>query len=221
MLIVIEGIDGCGKDLIADGLVEHLGSNAQKLAFPNDRGETGPLIRSYLSGDWKVKKESVIPSGKVDWTTASAMVFQALQVTNRMESMMRLKGYRASKGKHLVLSRYWQSGYVYGVLDGLSRRWLKNIHAAMVQPDLSILIDAKPVITLKRCTNRSKKLEIYEGDLKKARAQRAEYLKLWKHKASPSWAVINGDGSKENVLSQAIQAFEDYKIHNWLTNESI
>lgn len=64
MLIVIEGVDGSGKQTQADLLQKRLtekGKKAVKLTFPNYDGETSALVKMYLSGKFGKDADAVNP----------------------------------------------------------------------------------------------------------------------------------------------------------------
>ena len=180
MLIVIEGADGCGKDTVAD--VVALGLQCSRLSFPNDGGYTGPLIREYLRGRWEVRSRD--PQGELHKDDlASAMAFQALQIANRMEVMPRLLDAELGglQGLTTVVSRYWQSGWVYGQLDGLDREWLERVHEGMAQPSVNVLLDADASVCLARRAARDgvKQAERYEGHLAFTERVVSLYRELW------------------------------------------
>ena len=159
MIICIEGIDGCGKTTVANALAKEFG--CEVISFPNDSAYTGPLIRAYLRKEWHTSFYGAEMQNDAPelMQYASALTFQALQIANRMELMPKIQA-AAFNGDNLILCRYWQSAWVYGQLDGLSREWLEQTHATIVQPDINVLLDAPlledPVgICLKRLDRKS------------------------------------------------------------------
>ncbi|MBO7208669.1 MAG: thymidylate kinase [Clostridia bacterium] len=64
MLIVIEGVDGSGKQTQTELLLKKLkdsGKKAVKLTFPNYEGETSALVKMYLSGKFGKDADAVNP----------------------------------------------------------------------------------------------------------------------------------------------------------------
>lgn len=182
MLVVIEGPDGVGKDTVADGLAQSL--NAARLNFPNDQGVTGPMIRAYLRKEWYVQPASVENTRRTldaDQLRYSALALQALMVANRLEAHAYLKRFAKSTKRHLVVCRYWQSGWVYGQLDGLSRDFLYSQGRALLQADANVFLDANPETCMERRASRdgAQAPERYEGKLALTQRVVALYRELW------------------------------------------
>jgi thymidylate kinase len=166
MLIVIEGCDGSGKSTVAENMAQRLGCRV--LSFPNDAGVTGPMIRSYLRQEWWIHRafdsegndcrNLQYPFRPPVDCVGDALVFQALHIANRMEVMPKLQAaaadYTPYHAVNLILARYWQSGWVYGQLDGLDPQWLRDVHQGMAQPTLNILLDLDPQTAMKRRADR-------------------------------------------------------------------
>lgn len=181
MLVVIEGPDGVGKDTAADGLAKSL--NAARLNFPNDQGVTGPMIRSYLKNGWSCRRH-IYADGTPqveDSKALGAFALQALMVANRLEAHAYLKRFAKSTKRHLVVCRYWQSGWVYGQLDGLSRDFLYSQGRALLQADANVLLDAEPATCMERRAYRdgAQAPERYEGKLALTQRMVALYRELW------------------------------------------
>ena len=49
-LIVIEGLDGCGKSTQLDMLHDKYGDKAKFISFPNYDSPSGSIVKDYLSG---------------------------------------------------------------------------------------------------------------------------------------------------------------------------
>lgn len=195
-LIVIEGPDCSGKNTVADALARQLG--AKRLDFPDRTNTvTGPLIDGYLKRRWRVecREADGSYSGKKADDLAGALAFQALQVTNRMEHFWALSAAKQSATEHLVLVRYWQSGWVYGQLDGLDPVFLRGVHRGLPQPDLNILLD----VSAEECERRraardgAKAPEIYEGKLAFTRRVIDLYRACWAEGARTGigWIVVD------------------------------
>lgn len=201
MIVCVEGADGCGKTTLALALAEALRCDC--IQFPYDLSITGPLIRGYLRKEWGLL-------GEIDADRCGAIVHQALQVANRMEQMQRLHDARRT-GSHLVLSRYWQSGWVYGQVDGLEAEWLQSLHHHMVQPDVAILIDVAPEICMSRRETRDGPAtpERYEGRLDRTRKIVELYRKLWaegsKMESRTRWFSIDGSGTAQATLVRGLE----------------
>jgi thymidylate kinase len=188
------------------------------MAFPNDAGYTGPMIRDYLKRKWCVIapvsdlecKDKVPPYPD---SHAGALAFQALQVANRMEAMPRLQlAVRSTLAKEaMILARYWQSGWVYGKLDGLDPVWLTKVHAGMAQAHINILLDLPAEEAMRRRAARDGALapERYEGRLSFTEKAAALYRELWGRPRASSegkWVVVNASQSLQGVLTDCLAA---------------
>lgn len=207
MLIVLEGGDGCGKTTVAEELGKRL--NAEVMPFPNDAGVTGPLIRAYLKRQWWVdgKKAVVDLFGKKPdaepFALHGALAFQALQVMNRMEYMGKLMDASLDEpeGPRIILARYWQSGWVYGGLDGLDRDFLKHVHSTMAEPHLNILLDisADEAMRRRRARDGSMAPERYEAARDFVGQVVDSYRTLWSGQPGKSWVRIDANQPFQQV----------------------
>lgn len=207
MIVVIEGADGCGKTSVAESVAKRIGGGL--ISFPNDGGYTGPAIREYLRKEWSVSEDEN-GRGLIDEKFTGALALQGLMVANRMELMPRL-GRAAWMGtEKLVLARYWQSAWVYGQLDGLDPQWLLDVHAAMVRPNVSILLRASAEVCMERRAARDGQLapERYEGKLDFTKRIVGLYDQLWDRtpKANGKSWVIDAERPFEEVVDQVMAA---------------
>lgn len=191
MLIVICSIDGAGKDTLADGIAEALGYG--RFSFPDYTTDLGERIKAHLRGEENYPPE----------------VFQAMQVTNKLERIKLLTD-AAEHMRDVVLTRYWQSAEVYGALDGVDRDWSRRIHATLPRASINILVDIDPKEAIRRQVTRGLPTERYEGNLAKARMAMELYRSIWEEYAGPRWIVIDGSGSKEETLARAMTAIRPY-----------
>lgn len=213
MLICIEGPDGCGKDTVANAVAESMG--ASRLNFPNDQGVTGPMIRAYLRKEWHVSNAHGLVPGHFLYREgidkASALAFQALQVANRMESMVRLNA-AVTGDTDLVLARYWQSAWVYGQLDGLDPDWLVRLHEAMARPQINVLLDvpAETCMARRAARDGAATPELYEGRLDFTRRVVDLYRKLWRQnlvgdEGDGPWHIVDADRDVGLVIADVIE----------------
>lgn len=178
------------------------GHVVESMSFPNYETPTGKLILEMLKGTRELGLWGNIVIGPYsfegrlqrDAGTANALVLQALMTANRYEQFEKLRGWgcgfshddeKAGKvpawfykaietGKEavLVLDRYWLSGLVYGMADGLDREWLLAIHAAL-PPVHHIFLDVDRAEAVHR---RPELRDRFERDEKKQAQVRELYL---------------------------------------------
>lgn len=219
-MIVIEGADGCGKDTVADAVARLL-TGSERLNFPNDKGVTGPMIRAYLNRRWHIQED--FQDAPLRNPYFDALAFQALQVANRMEVMPRLldASLNEPEGPVVVLARYWQSGWVYGQLDGLDPEFLLGLHKAMAVPHLNVLLDVPADVCMaRRAARDGVKTERYEGKLDFTAKVVDLYRRLWAQQSeAPSdlrlgerWLMVDATRPVEDVIDEVTAAAGDLLI---------
>lgn len=151
VILVVEGIDGCGKTQVCAAVARALAHRLPQLvvaqmAFPNRTTPTGVIIDAHL--------RSTV--GRPTWLDPYA--HQALQVVNRLERLPEL----VDPGRVNVLSRYTTSAFVYGALDGCELAWLARVTAALPDADLHVLLACDPAVALARMRARGVTSDAYE-----------------------------------------------------------
>lgn len=154
-LVAIEGIDGSGKATMSAALAAQYGG--QVFAFPEYGTVVGQALLGNLRGEWFAHKacESVIayPAGKsadapmaclrplaeTHGVPLNALVRQALMTVNRYQAQNRLLA--ALEKAPLILDRYWLSSLAYGLAEGLPEQIIRDMSSALLQPDLTIILD--------------------------------------------------------------------------------
>ncbi len=178
-IISIEGLDQSGKRTQTRRLVARLKKNGfqvEHLSFPDYSTVIGREIEAFLAGE----------------RTYNSQTRHMLLSLNRWERKDDLDRW-LGEGKVVVLNRYSGSNYAYGSANGLALDWLMNLEKGLPQPDLTILLDVSPSVSLKR---KALGRDVHERDQKFLRRVRKEYLKLaeqW------SWSVLEGDVALEKV----------------------
>jgi thymidylate kinase len=172
---------------------------AQLFKFPDRSYPFGELIYRHLAEEWWVDSKDSME----EVHRQNAMVFQALQMTNRLEVLPALRA--ALKDRHVVCDRYWQSGYAYGVADGLDGDHLANLLSIMPEPDLNILFHM-PVERARERRPTSRDRYENQGTGFMQRVQK-NYLHLWgSHVGDLRWVIVNADQPPENVLTDVLLA---------------
>lgn len=135
-LIAIEGIDGAGSSTQTKMLVDALnalGYPAVATKEPNPDGHIEPVIRALL------REEGAEPA-------LDALLFAA----DRVEHVERfIKPWLEAK-KVVVTDRYLESTLAYQSAQGLDPRWILSINRGAVKPDLTIILDVDPALSLPR-----------------------------------------------------------------------
>lgn len=219
MFVVVEGIDAAGKATQSRLLADRMG--ADLYSFPDYGTTTGHLIKGHLTRMWSAQPVGTLEDqSPADVAMINALVFQALQLTNRMEHATAIFDAE-EEGKHVVADRYWPSGWVYGQVDGLDPTWLLKIQERLPGADLHLLLDMDPKVSVKRRPLRRDRYEEHMGFMSRAAAL---YRRLWAEQSEESdhWVVIDGGRTVDEVHSAIVAAVDDHvgrilypKINPW------
>ncbi len=190
--IVIDGIDGAGttthSSLLA-GYLEGEGLSIHLTQEPSN-SEIGVLLRKFL-------KDKKIPP------CTDALLFAAdrsLHYYNEIKSKL-------DEGFIIISDRYIESSIVYQSVqsDEISIEWVKEINKFAVEPDLTIILDINPKVSLARKTQEN--LEKFE-DTTFLDKVRELYLKRAEQKG---YYVVNSDEIIE-IVQEKIQKIVTDKI---------
>ena len=140
MLFAIEGIDGCGKSTVVEGLRRMLGE--ERFVYASDPGSTkfGAGLRSIL------KDGSVPLCGNAQLLAFTAARAQLVDEVIRPA---------AERGAHVVCDRYVLSTYAY---QGVQPRTLIDLNEQFcfgVLPDLNVIVDVSVDEALARSSVRT------------------------------------------------------------------
>lgn len=155
MLIVIEGIDGCGKSTQVKMLTEQLSRKGYPVTV--SRWQDSSYIDKLYIGDL-IKK---IQTGEVVIPPAARTFLLGADISYRLESIIKP---RLSDGKLVIGDRYIYKMIAQGIVRGLDKQWLLELFNFAPEPDLSILLDVPAEIALQRITS-YRKVSFYEAGL--------------------------------------------------------
>lgn len=171
-LIVMEGVDGSGKEtqarLLCDRLTQE-GMEPLKVSFPDYQSPSSALVKMYLAGEFGKSAEDVNPQ--------VASCFYAL---DRFASYRTAWGKEYEAGRLIVADRYTTSNMVHQAskLADLGEKdrfldWLWNFEygiCGLPQPDCVIFLDMPPELALTLTSKRNNKItgkqqkDIHEQD---------------------------------------------------------
>lgn len=158
--IVLEGVDGSGKTTLAKRIAEAVGG--ADLTFEPTKGVLGAALRSGSFGD--------IPPA------AEALMFAADRAIHTEEIKKTL-----DSGRWVICDRYLGSTVAYQSAsfgDAADWDWLLSMQSkSVIEPDMTILLDIDPEVSLKRVNSRGEEISRFEklDFLKKVRSA---YLRL-------------------------------------------
>lgn len=199
-LLVVEGIDGSGKTSHSKRLAALL--QAQWRRFPNRETPFGKLIDMHLKRQWSAAYDPVEgpPSGAPEASLMDGLVFQAIQIANRVEFAVDFRS--TLQLSHIVCDRYWPSGYAYGGADGLDKRYMTEVHKGLLSADLYVLFDVDVEEAFKRMSARDNGTERYEGNRDFLRTVADNYRELWARQAEENprnWVRVDANGTVEET----------------------
>lgn len=189
MIVVVEGGDACGKNTLCQSLREW-GKDVFKevwvYSFPQYDQPFGKIIKEWLSTG-KAKEEP--------------LAFQAMMTTDRYSVASEI----AHRGGHIqtlvIIDRWWQSSYVYGVAQGLDSNLINWISSRLPKADLNLLLDLHAEVASAR---RPEKRDSYEKDFRLMQAVGWGYRELWYSKEKyGNWIKIDARQSPDAVLKEA------------------
>lgn len=141
-LIVFEGPENTGKSTLARGLAEALnadGTPCDCLSFPGkEAGSLGALVYAVEHDRARLGVSQVTPGGR-----------QTLHLAAHLDAIEGRIRPTLTRGRWIVLDRYWWSMWAHGVAAGLSPQLLD----AMVEIERSAWGPSRPAVIF--CTLRS------------------------------------------------------------------
>lgn len=187
MIIVIEGGDQAGKKTQTALLAKALKQRKIKtttFSFPDYKTPIGKEISKYLNGKRKFPPQ----------------VIHCLLAANRWEKLNDIINAQ-SKNSVLIMNRYYQSNLIYGLANGMNRKWLENLDSGLPKADLVFLLDVSQTESFRRKkTNRDK----FEKNEEFLRNISKIYRKIAKKE---NWKIIDASKPKQEVHKDILQAF--------------
>jgi dTMP kinase len=132
-----------------------------------------------------------------------ADVMQLLYVANRFEWKADIARELAD-GTVVVCDRYRASSVAYGEAQGLDGRWLEAVQMPLPAPDLTILLDMTPDVSLAR---KQAGRDRYERDLDLLGRVRRSYLRQAR---DGQWAVLDAGRDRAAVADDVRTALAPF-----------
>ncbi|KAM6600638.1 hypothetical protein CsatA_020247 [Cannabis sativa] len=179
-LIVLEGLDRCGKTTQSSNLhkyLEGLGHSAELWRFPDRTTSVGQMISSYLSNESQLDDRAI------------HLLFSA----NRWEKRSLMES-KLKSGTTIIVDRYSYSGVAFSSAKGLDFEWCKAPEKGLLAPDLVVYLDIPPEKATERGGYGGERYEQLEFQKK----VRQSYQAL--HDAS--WKIVDACGSVKDIEKQ-------------------
>ncbi|KDO26646.1 thymidylate kinase [Saprolegnia parasitica CBS 223.65] len=185
-LILLEGVDRCGKSTQAKLLAEHLHGVLQN--FPDRTTAIGSTINAYLSNACEMNDRAI------------HLLFSA----NRWEAADRLRSHLA-QGQHVIMDRYSYSGVAFTAAKnqpGLTLEWCMQPEAGLPKPDVVIFLDITTEDAAKRSAYGEERYEKREFQDR----VRDNFFRIM---ATEKWHVIDATKSIQEIHATIQQIAAD------------
>lgn len=188
-LVAIEGIDGSGKTLLTDNLLQHFRSKRFKVCATKEPGRN--LIgRTH-------RKLSLMKNIN---PYAAALISTA----DRYFKLQFVTG-KISKGFLVISDRYYLSGLAYHFADGISFEDYAYLNRRVVKPDLYVFLEIKAENALRRI---KKTRDRWEAMLEKLPFCYHEALRFLESVEKGYIVRVNAEASPGEVVEQAVAAIQ-------------
>jgi dTMP kinase len=180
--IVFEGIDGSGKSTQINLLKNFLEKKDYKVKLTSEPTDNaiGSLIRNYA----RSSNRNLIPE-------TEALLFAADRVEHGKNIEIDLKN-----GFTIICDRYVHSSLAYQNAAGVNIKWIITLNKLALKPDLVILLDIDPEISLQRVCGRKRTIfeeKEYLSRVRKIYLEFAEQNELVIVDASRSIEKVHND----------------------------
>ncbi|MCX6776838.1 MAG: dTMP kinase [Candidatus Micrarchaeota archaeon] len=185
-LICLEGIDGAGKETQLKLILKMLkGKRVSVCKYPDADSTFGKIIDAFL------KK-------RIELDPLSQFFIYMLDIAKDQGEIAR----KLESGEIVILNRYAYSTIAYqcskGIPFGKGVEMIESMN--FVKPDLVVLLDILPEISMER-KSRQKKMDRHEEDAKLLRKVRENYLKLHDMKfLANKWVKVDAEGKPGEVF---------------------
>lgn len=198
-LIVIEGLDGCGKSTVARKVAEEI-PYTRLSKEPTDY-DIGKLIRNYL-------KQSDLDDEKSEGMRDGLLFF-----ADRIEHHRKFIMPSMKEGYNVVTSRNEYSTLAYQVAQEIDPMILIKIREYLIQndiilrPDISIIIDIDPKVAYQRKINMGESLEKFENIGRQIKV-RDNYQQMGCFFHRDNIHYISGEDAKDVVFENVMKVIE-------------
>ncbi len=193
MFLVLEGIDGSGKTTHARMLYEYFKGKGKKCVLTDEptSGTIGIIIKGFLR-----QKSGISPTS-----------LQLLFASDRAEHVEKFIVPELKSGTNIIMDRYVASTVAYGAASGLDKDWLISINSKFRMPDMTLLLDIDPRVSMKRKfpNQDESEVELFES-VSLLEKVRKTYLEL--ANKYDNYFIIDASKSKEAVEQAILNKIE-------------
>lgn len=202
LFITFEGCEGSGKTTVIEGVLKHLEDNNVK------------VIKTREPGGIKISEDIRNVILDVNNTNMDEITEALLYAASRRQHLVEKVIPYLEKGYVVICDRFLDSSLAYqGHARGIGIDKVYNINLSAtdgILPDLTILVDIKPEVGLKRIASNNR--EQNRLDLEKMSFHEKVYegYKIVEERFKDRVRSINGDQSKEDVLTDTIKLIDEF-----------
>ena len=193
MFLVLEGIDGSGKTTHARMLYEYFKGKGKNCVLTDEptSGTIGIIIKGFLR-----QKSGISPTA-----------LQLLFASDRAEHVEKFIVPELKSGTNIIMDRYVASTVAYGAASGLDKDWLISINSKFRMPDITLLLDIDPTVSMKRKFPNpdESEVELFES-VSLLEKVRKTYLEL--ANKYDNYFIIDASKSKEAVEQAILNKIE-------------
>ena len=187
MLIAFEGVDGSGKSTQARRLAEHLRTGGREVI----------LTREPTDGPWGKKIRSARFTERMSPEDELAAFIE-----DRKEHVATLINPALARGAVVIIDRYYYSTAAYQGARGLDPHELIRVNRAFApKPDLVLLYDVTPDVSLSRIQARGEGVDLFE-----TRDALTRVRELFLSLVEGHVKVIDGSADADAVFAQTLGA---------------
>ncbi|MEM0111243.1 MAG: dTMP kinase [Candidatus Parvarchaeota archaeon] len=185
-LVDFEGIDKAGKSTQIRrtvALLKRMHIKNKVYKYPSKNNVYGKLLRDFIRN-------------KVELNEYEQVMLFLLDMSMDQPDLTK----KLREGYTVILDRYFVSTLAYQTKDGVGCRDIKEIIRILRlrKPDAVIYLDIPPETSLRRL--RTGKAERFEGDLKRLKRIRENYLKLKKERfPTKNWITVDASNDIDEV----------------------
>ena len=190
MIIVFDGIDGCGKSSHARAVAQYLGSRGHGVVLlkePTKESPAGKQLRdALLSGERPSPEEELrlfVEDRKWD-------------VENRIIPAL-------NSGNVVVLDRYYYSTVAYQGARGIDTKRIWEMNSFAPKPDIAFILDIEPEEAMKRLHRREDR--DYFEEIEYLRKVRDIFLSM---RALPEVVIIDSSGTFNETQKEIMEKME-------------
>lgn len=184
MIIVLEGLDNCGKNTVANLLCKKH-TEFHKVDFPNYETPFGHFIKTELS-------KNTLPPISMQLLFSSERLSKAQEVRD------------LSKNGVVITTRYSYSARAYGIARGIGKDLLMLLEQDMPQADVKIFLKITPQVSQERSAD----MDAFERDLPLLQKVDQEYQKILSEEKD--WNVIDATCTINEVLQKVEKVIDDH-----------